>query len=140
MSLIIRCIGSHRAPPVNSPEVTNKLRRIAPRVDLNFQAARRASHELQRAGASSDAFTEIRADGTAEEWDEFRSEQQLRECDTLGEKYRRLLEKYADHSDSERLIAHEMGWERIDEEPDADEADEIARMNEICKAALDADL
>src|SRR6218665_1289233 len=32
-----------------------------------------------------------------DEWDEFRCEQMLRESDLIGDKYRRLLEKYADH-------------------------------------------
>jgi hypothetical protein len=48
--------------------------------------------------------------GETQEWDEVRYEQFLRESDALTERYGRLLEKYADHPDSERIIAHEMGW------------------------------
>lgn len=60
---------------------------------------------------SSHAFAiEIRADGTEEEWDEFRCEELLRESDTRNAKYRSLLEKYLDHPDRDRIIAHEMGW------------------------------
>jgi hypothetical protein len=62
----------------------------------------------------------IRADQTEGEWDEFRNEQLLRESDTMGERYRRLLEKYADHPEAERLIAHEMGWERLADLLDAE--------------------
>src|SRR5690606_15355042 len=52
-------------------------------------------------------------------WDEFRAEQFLRNTDMVGEKYRRLLEKYHDHPDGERLIAHEMGWTWLEDELDA---------------------
>jgi hypothetical protein len=52
----------------------------------------------------------ITEDGEMQEWDEVRYEQFLRESDALTERYGRLLEKYADHPDSERIIAHEMGW------------------------------
>lgn len=102
-----------------------------------FTAEELAEREHQRAEGSDAFATEIHADGTIEKWDEFRHEQLLRESEMTGEKYRRLLEKYADHPDAERLIAHEMGWERVDEEPDEAEDDEIARMNEICQAALE---
>ncbi len=104
-----------------------------------FTAEELAERERQREEGSDAFATEIHADGTVREWDEFRGEQMLRESDALGEKYRRLLEKYADHPDAERIIAHEMGWERMDEEQDEDEAAEIARMNEICEAALAGD-
>jgi len=68
------------------------------------------------ADAASNAFPiEIRADGTEEDWDEFRCEELLREYDTRGEKYRLLLEKYVDHPDRDRIIAHEMGWTGIEE-------------------------
>jgi hypothetical protein len=80
---------------------------------------------------SSHAFaTEIRADGTEEEWDEFRCEELLRESDTRNAKYRTLLEKYLDHPDRDRIIAHEMGWtwmeDALDEKTQSasDDADE----------------
>jgi len=73
---------------------------------------------------------EIRADGTEEEWDEFRCEELLRECDNRGEKYRILLEKYIDHPDRDRIIAHEMGWtwieDALDEKTQGPEADKNA--------------
>lgn len=53
-------------------------------------------------------------------WDEFRAEQLLRESDATGGRYRRLLEKYLDHPDRERLIAREMGWTWIEEALDAE--------------------
>lgn len=77
------------------------------------ELAQRARDAVQE---SSDPFAiEIRADGSEEEWDEFRCEEFLRESDARGEKYRRLLEKYLDHPDRERIIAHEMGWTRLEE-------------------------
>ena len=79
------------------------------------ESARRAAEE------SSDAFAiEIRADGSEEEWDEFRCEEFLRESDARGEKYRRLLEKYLDHPDRDRIVAHEMGWSWLEEALDED--------------------
>ena len=88
-----------------------------------FTAEDIAERERQRE-AGDDAFAvEVHADGTTREWDEFRNEQLLRESDAGGEKYRRLLEKYADHPDAERIIAHEMGWERFDAEPDEEKED-----------------
>jgi hypothetical protein len=57
----------------------------------------------------------IAEDGESEEWDEIRYEQFLRESDARTERYARLLEKYKDHPDSERIIAREMGWTWLEE-------------------------
>lgn len=46
----------------------------------------------------------------SEIWDEHQWEEFMRESDKRTEKYLRLMEKYADHSDSDRIIAIEMGW------------------------------
>jgi len=56
----------------------------------------------------------ITEDGESEEWDELRYEQFLRESDARTERYGRLLEKYKDNPDSERIIAREMGWTRLE--------------------------
>ena len=90
------------------------------RLEVSEPAWRFTEEELaerrRAAEESSNAFAiEIRADGTEEEWDEFRCEELLRESDARGEKYRRLLEKYLDHPDRDRIIAHEMGWTWIEE-------------------------
>src|SRR5437773_4103098 len=70
-------------------------------------------------------------DGETQEWDEVRYEQFLRESDALTEKYGRLLEKYADHPDSERIIAREMGWSWLEEALDQqDEEEESKPKNE----------
>ncbi len=63
-------------------------------------------------------------DGETQEWDEVRYEQFLRESDALTERYGRLLEKYADHPDSERIIAREMGWSWLEEALDQQEEKE----------------
>ena len=81
-----------------------------------FTAEELAERARRAAEESNNAFAiEIRADGTEEEWDEFRCEELLRESDARTEKYGRLLEKYMDHPDSERIIAHEMGWTWLEE-------------------------
>lgn len=81
-----------------------------------FTAEELAERERRVVEESSNTFAvEIRADGTEKEWDEFRCEEFLRESDARGEKYRRLLEKYLDHPDRDRIIAHEMGWTWLEE-------------------------
>src|SRR5207244_12107276 len=73
----------------------------------------------------------ITQDGETNEWDEVRYEQFLRESDALTEKYGRLLEKYADHPDSERIIAREMGWSWLEEALDQQDGEEESkRQNE----------
>jgi hypothetical protein len=66
----------------------------------------------------------ITQDGETQECDEVRYEQFLRESDALTEKYGRLLEKYADHPDSERIIAREMGWSWLEEALDREDEQE----------------
>jgi hypothetical protein len=80
-----------------------------------FTAEEIAERERQAAREETPFALAVDADGDTESWDEFRCEQLLRESDMIGEKYRRLLEKYADHPDSERIIAHEMGWEWLED-------------------------
>lgn len=76
-----------------------------------FTAEELAERARSISEESRSAFAiEIRADGTEEEWDEFRCEELLRESDARGAKYQSLLEKYLDHPDRDRIIAHEMGW------------------------------
>jgi hypothetical protein len=65
--------------------------------------------------ASSMFALEIRPDASEEEWDEFRCEELLRESDARDAKYGDLLEKYLDHPDRDRIIAHEMGWTWLEE-------------------------
>ena len=89
-----------------------------------FTAAELAEREPRDTETGTPFAIALDADGNADTWDEFRSEQALRESDMTGEKYRRLLEKYADHPDRERIIAHEMGWEWLEEALDAQESGE----------------
>jgi hypothetical protein len=82
----------------------------------------------------------ITQDGEMQEWDEVRYEQFLRESDALTEKYGRLLEKYADHPDSERIIAREMGWSWLEEALDQQQQEEEQEREEETddlKAKLD---
>ena len=73
----------------------------------------------------------ITRDAGTQEWDEIRYEQFLRESDALTEKYGRLLEKYADHPDSERIIARVMGWSWLEEALDRQiEEEESEQENE----------
>jgi hypothetical protein len=63
----------------------------------------------------------ITQDGETRDWEEVRYEQFLRESDALTERYGRLLRKYEDHPDSERIIAREMGWTWLEEALDQQE-------------------
>ncbi len=90
-----------------------------------FTAEELAERERRRAEVGDDSFAvELRAED-AEPWDEFRHEQMLRESDALTEKYGRLLEKYHEHPDSERIIAREMGWTWLEEALDAQERGDL---------------
>jgi hypothetical protein len=77
----------------------------------------------------------VDADGRLGEWDEFRSEQLLRQSDMTGEKYRRLLEQYGHGPEAERIIAREMGWtwveEALDELASETPEEQAARQAEI---------
>src|SRR5438034_4931649 len=66
----------------------------------------------------------ITQDGETRDWDEVRYEQFLRESDALTERYGRLLRKYKDHPDSERIIAREMGWSWLEEALDREDEHE----------------
>lgn len=105
-----------------------------------YTAEEIAERKRQEESGSSAFATEVHADGTTGEWDEFRCEQMLRESDMVGEKYRRLLEQYRDHPDSERIIAHEMGWAWLEEALDARAAatpEELAAQEAEYEAELD---
>ena len=76
----------------------------------------------------------ITQDGETGEWDEVRYEQFLRESDALTERYGRLLEKYKDHPDSERIIAREMGWRWLEEALDRQEQEkESEDLKDECR-------
>jgi hypothetical protein len=70
----------------------------------------------------------ITQDGETQEWDEVRYEQFLRESDALTERYGRLLEKYGDHPDSERIIAREMGWSWLEEALDQQDEEKESKQ------------
>ena len=72
----------------------------------------------------------ITQDGETQEWDEIRYEQFLRESDARTERYGRLLEKYHEHPDSERIIAREMGWTWLEEALNAKERGELPATTE----------
>lgn len=84
-----------------------------------------AEEIAQRARRADEGSSEPALDGADDDqevdWDEFRCEQFLRESDARTEKYGKLLEKYADHPESERIIAHEMGWTWLTEALDEQE-------------------
>jgi hypothetical protein len=98
-----------------------------------FTADELAERERRMAEGEDSLVTRIELEDDGEPWDEFRAEQFLRNSDMVGEKYRLLLEKYRDHPDGERIIAHEMGWTWLEEELDARQSGEVsggARANE----------
>ncbi len=113
------------------------------RLEISEPAWRFSAEELRErkrlateAGAAPFAI-EIHADGTEERWDEFRCEQFLRENDARTDRYGKLLEKYRDHPDSERLIAREMGWSWLEEALDAEAAGDYDDARAEDAAAFD---
>jgi hypothetical protein len=93
-----------------------------------FTEAEIAEAQRRQSENNTEFDAAIEADGTLEKWDEVRYEQSLRESDALTERYGRLLDKYGDDPNAERLIAREMGWtwleEALSEEKTEDEDDE----------------
>lgn len=58
-------------------------------------------------------------------WDEYDWERFLQQQDRKAEEYMELLEQYMDHPDRERIIAEEMGWDRVPEDEWDDENDDL---------------
>lgn len=86
-----------------------------------FNAEELSERERLAAEAEADdGACEMQDAGVEEKWDEFRCEQFLRESDARTERYGALLEKYADHPDSERIIAREMGRDWLEEALEAE--------------------
>ena len=80
-----------------------------------FTAAEIAERERRIAVEVTDFELALRADDEGGEWDEFRNEQLLRESDTMNERCRRLYEQHGHEDIGERIVAHIMGWETIEE-------------------------
>lgn len=52
--------------------------------------------------------------------DEFEWEQSMKESDERSDQFGELMEKYRDHPDRDRIVAREMGWDRLEDMLDAD--------------------
>ena len=89
-----------------------------------------AERERRTAEEQTPFAIAITQDGETREWDEIRYEQFLRESDALTERYGRLLEKYKDHPDSERIIAREMGWTWLEEALDQQEQEKAQEQEQ----------
>ena len=96
-----------------------------------------AERERRMAEEDTPFAVAVNEDGESENWDELRYEQFLRESDARTECYGRLLEKYKDHPDSERLIAREMGWTWLEEALDRQEEEDDERQNRQEQCELD---
>jgi hypothetical protein len=68
-----------------------------------------------------------------EQWDEHDYEKFLKECDARTDKYGELLDKYGHSDEAEAKIAKEMGWDRDDDDEEAQKR--IDEINAICEAA-----
>lgn len=53
--------------------------------------------------------------------DEFQWEKFMKESDVRTDKYSKLLDKYMDHPDRDRIVAREMGWTWVEEMMDAED-------------------
>jgi hypothetical protein len=72
-----------------------------------------------------------------EEWDEHNYEKFLKESDARTDKYMELLDKYGDSDEAEEKIAHEMGWDRTEDDDNyGDDRLSVEEMNAICEAAV----
>ena len=82
----------------------------------NLSAFANFIKEMESALGEQDFSEEANPTTDEHEWERF-----MRKADKRTDKYGKLLEKYMDHPDCERIIAREMGWDRIDDALDADE-------------------
>ena len=57
--------------------------------------------------------------------DEFQWEKFMKESDVRTDKYSKLLDKYMDHPDRDRIVAREMGWTWVEEVMDAEDKDAL---------------
>lgn len=64
-------------------------------------------------------------DEESEVWDEFQWEEFFKRSDEKADKYGRLIEKYGEDLDAEKLIAKEMGWDWVVEALEAEERGEL---------------
>ena len=80
-----------------------------------FTATEIAAREKEFDEEESEFHRAVREDGEHGEWDEFRNEQLLRHSETMTERALRLHERYGHGDEAERIIAHLMGWERLEE-------------------------
>jgi hypothetical protein len=73
--------------------------------------------ELERkvSEEATDFDEAVEEDGENGDWDEFRNEQLLRESDAMVERSMRLHELYGYGDEAERIIAHIMGWEKMED-------------------------
>lgn len=71
------------------------------------------------------------------DWDEFRAEQLLRQSDASGERFRRLLEKYKDDPNCQRIVEREMGWTHMEELRQAEARGEFAEEKAASEAEMD---
>jgi len=75
-------------------------------------------------------------------WNEYRWERFMQESDMRSEQYRRLLEKYLDHPDRDKIIEKEVGWDWMLDEMEAGERgesfdDEDFEMDDIFDDEMD---
>ena len=80
-----------------------------------FTAAESAAWKKEFAEEAGEFHRAVRDDGENGEWDEFRNEQLLRHSETMTERAMRLHECHGRGDLGQRIIAHIMGWERLEE-------------------------
>jgi hypothetical protein len=80
----------------------------------------------------TDDFTdpEFDADDDPEIMDEFQWEEFMKKSDERTEKYGKLMEKYFDHPDRDKIIAREMGWTWLLDALEAQERGELPEHEE----------
>jgi len=62
---------------------------------------------------------------------EFDWERQLQESDAMTARYMELIEAFLDHPDRERMIAHEMGWDGLEDALDDDDGDLVFDVDDV---------
>jgi len=99
---------------ISDPQWTLAPEEEAEQIDENTRQMRHFIEEIANRLSAEEAPG---ADGRP--LDEFEWEERLRESDRITDAYMEALDKYRDHPDQDRAVAHAMGWDAIAQEADA---------------------
>ena len=101
---------------VSAPQWRMRPAEEAEQIEANRRRFRSWMEELDSAPEAS-PVSDADVEGPM---DEFQWEKFLKDSDARSDRFGEVMEKYRDHPDADRLIAREMGWDKLEESIEAD--------------------